>query len=564
GFIGFWIRASLVGETLSVTDTIYLTLQLISLESGSVTAPIPWQLQVSRFLTPIIAAYAAVVALAMLFKERLDLFRLRFWENHIVICGFGRRGLLLAKAFREQGRRVVTIERDPHESHIEHCRDLGIVGFVGDARARASLLQARVPRARYLIAVCNDAVNAEIALRARELVEERERGTLTCFVDIVDLELCRMLREKEIVSHKGAGFRLEFCNVFELGARALLEEYSPFDPVVNDHTTQPHVVIVGVGRFGESLILHAARDWRRIRQDEHSRLRISLIDRTANARLELLRLRHPKLERICDFSIHEMETQSPDFQKGDFLYEPEGLCDISLVYVCLDDDSASLSAALALHRQLKKCDRKIPIVVRMTEGGGLAAMVPEGDISGEFDNVHVFRLLDQTCRPEVLCMGINEIIARAIHDDYVEKERKKGQTIETNPSMVPWEELREDEKENNRDQAEHLAKRLETSGYRIMALTDWDAENFVFPPEEVEEMARMEHERWCTRKRGAGFTYAPGTKADKTDPDLVPWDELGPASREKYRNIVREAPRFFAEAGFQVEKVATPKRAEKQ
>jgi len=407
GFAGFWRRASLIGEPISITDAAYLTIQLITLESGSLVAPVPWQLQVSRFLTPVITAYAALFALVILFREQFDLFRLRFWENHILICGFGRRGLLLAKAFKEQGYRVVAIEKDPHEGHIEHYRDLGIVVLIGDARTSTLLLQARAPWAKYVIAVCDDAVNVEIAFRTKELVRMRGTGGLTCFVDIVNLELCRLLREKETASPTVKGFGLEFVNVFELGARALLDEYSPFHGAVNSGKILPHVLIVGVGRFGESLILNMARDWKMTRPDE-SRLRISLVDRNAIVRARLIQIRQPNLDLVCDLSIHEMEVQSPEFQEANFLFDSDGQCKISFVCVCLDDDAEALSAALALNRQLKAYDHKIPIVVRMTEGEGMATMVPEETTGGEFDHLHAFRLLDKTCKPEMFCMGINE------------------------------------------------------------------------------------------------------------------------------------------------------------
>lgn len=58
--------------------------------------------------------------------------------------------------------------------------------------------------------------------------------------------------------------------------------------------------------------------------------------------------------------------------------------------------------------------------------------------------------------------------------------------------------------------------------------------------EEVEAGARLEHLRWCryTRRSGVG-----------DHPDLVAYDELDEASREKDRARVREIPSLLRGAG---------------
>ena len=148
--------------------------------------------------------------------------------------------------------------------------------------------------------------------------------------------------------------------------------------------------------------------------------------------------------------------------------------------------------------------------------------------------------------------GSREIIARAIHEDYVLNEEAKGNTPESNPSMVAWDRLPEWLKESNRRQADYISTKLRTFGYEITALTDLDMASFRFNPEEIEGMARMEHDRWCDEKREAGYVYAPGVKSKTTHPDLVPYDDLSEEAKEKDRSTVRNLPRFLARAGFQV------------
>src|SRR3990170_3349443 len=170
GYVGFARHATIHGQQLSFWDLVYLVLQLIPLNSGAVAGPVPWQLIVARLLVPAVAGYAAVSALTAVFSDQVLRLRLRFLRRHLVICGLGRMGALLAERFTERGTRVVVIEREGRNPHIEASREAGAWVITGDATLRETLRAAGVQQARYLIAVCgDDGVNAEVAVTAREL-----------------------------------------------------------------------------------------------------------------------------------------------------------------------------------------------------------------------------------------------------------------------------------------------------------------------------------------------------------------------------------------------------------
>ncbi|MFW6162433.1 MAG: RyR domain-containing protein, partial [Planctomycetota bacterium] len=278
------------------------------------------------------------------------------------------------------------------------------------------------------------------------------------------------------------------------------------------------------------------------------------IDQDVEARLGILRLRHPEIDRACRLTPLSLHTGSPEFQRGDFLFDESGGCGVTVAYICLDGDPKSLAAALAVHRRLRRCGHRVPIIVRVTEGSGLARLL-SGD-GGDFDNLHPFPLLEKTCRPEHLLRGINEIIARAIHEDYLRSElARQGVELGDRPSLVPWDELSEDYREANRHQASHVTERLEALGYQIVPLTDWGAAHFQFPPHEVEAMAQQEHGRWCAERRRIGWRY--GAVRDdeaRRHPDLLPWNELSEEAQEKDRVLVRDLPAFLAKVGFAVER----------
>jgi len=552
GVKGFEKHFAASGEPRSILDSLYLSLQLFLLESGSIGRPISWELEVARLLAPLVAAYTATQALAVLFKNQLQQFRVRFISDHVVICGLGKMGAHLTKTFHERGYKVIVIEKDAGNDNFEYCREHGALAFVGDAANLDILQNARVRKAKYLIAVCgNDSINAEVSVLARQLAKNRKGAPLFCLVHIVDLNLCQLLQEREIALRAENYFHLEFFNILESGVRAMLNEYPPFRKTISSAS----LLVVGLGRMGESLVLRAAREWRELKRAPTVRLHVTIVDREAERKVRNLYLQYPQLNKVCELHAAQMEIRSPHFQKGDFLFDSNGKCDLNCIYVCVDDDSTGLSAALFLLHGLR--GRKIPIIARMRQESGLSALLRGDAEQDNFDNLHAFGLLTRTCNPDLLLGGTNEILARAMHADYLRHHQELGDTPETNPSMVSWEQLPENLKESNRHLAGHIGTKLNAAGYGIAPLADWDAELFEFGEQEVELMAALEYSRWREERKDEGWRYAPGPKniKRKTTPHMVPWPQLSDEVKELDRITVRGLPKFLASTGFQIYRI---------
>ncbi len=152
-------------------------------------------------------------------------------------------------------------------------------------------------------------------------------------------------------------------------------------------------------------------------------------------------------------------------------------------------------------------------------------------------------------------VSIREKLARAIHENYLKNQR--GTKSADDPGMQPWERLREDLKESNRQQADQIPEKLKVIGCSIRPAGSGETGVREFTPEEVELLAKMEHNRWMANKMAAGWTYAPPPRDDvkKTHPCLVPWEELPDDEREKDRQAVRGIPEFLATAGFEIRRL---------
>ena len=89
-------------------------------------------------------------------------------NDHVIICGLGRIGVMLAKELSAGGVRFVVLERD--QKRVEQALALGYLGMQGDATDETLLLEAGVQRARTLATVLpDDAANVFITLSARSL-----------------------------------------------------------------------------------------------------------------------------------------------------------------------------------------------------------------------------------------------------------------------------------------------------------------------------------------------------------------------------------------------------------
>ncbi len=554
GYTGFSKYFSAHKIPATFLDVIYATIQLVVLESGGITSPIPLEVEIARFALPTLAAITAVTTLAIIFLEQARQVQLRFIRNHVVICGLGRMGSLLANGFIDHGDAVVVIELDDGNPRIEQAKARGAIVLSGTATDSIVLGQAGAHRASSLIAVCgDDRVNAEIAIRAQQVVKTRRLKPLYCRIHIVDPQLYELLVNKELGGQDFSTIRLELFNVFDQGAKLLVQEFPPFNP--DEEGRGSHILVVGMGNFGESLIVHAARTWTMEHPSSDHRLKFTVIDRDAKRKCEVLSIRYPQLPKRCELKPLSIEFDSPTFHRADFLFSGKKSVDVDIIYICLDDYSQGLSVSQALLRRLPH--QQIPIVIRTQGTASLAGFLSSNDEGrSAFQHVHTFSLLDRTCTPDLLSSGPHEYLARALHEEYVRHQAKAGSVEGT--ASLNWTQLPEPIKEANRKQVDRIGANLEAVGCIIAPLMDWDSPPFAFTHAETEVIARREHEGWCDDLRREGWVFASGLKntKKKTHPDLVEWEHLPEPEKEKNRAPVRELPTFLTRAGYRIDRLA--------
>lgn len=490
-----------------------------------------------------LGVFTASIAAYLIKFDRLDALRVRGMHGHVVICGLGSTGALLAQAFQRDGYKVLAIEKAEDNSRIGAVREAGAVVLIGDAARTEVLRRARVDRAAHIVIVTGaDATNVEIAAAARALVLD-STASVSCSAQIEDPELWYALRSWDVGTQDRV--RLAFFNVAELGARALLARYSPFAGGTDATRTPPRVLIVGSGALAQHLIGHMVRQWQDVDGDAKPPLPIALVDADVDRVREDLYHRNPELRTLAAISAHAMDLRSTTFQRGAFLFDDAGHCAVTHAYVCVDEEGLAISTALLLLNHLRQYG--VHVMVRTNRAAGLAALLRAVGNEGArgASHLHVFSLLEQACSPEFVLRGTNEVLARALHQDYLAQASRSQ-----SPSAVPWDDLALDLKESNRRQADHIATKLEVVHCHIVPLTALEGDAFTFAPAEVEQLAEMEHERWVAERRAQGWKRGPRDPALKTNPSLVSWADLDESARDINRSSVRRLPFFLNRAGF--------------
>lgn len=154
-------------------------------------------------------------------------------------------------------------------------------------------------------------------------------------------------------------------------------------------------------------------------------------------------------------------------------------------------------------------------------------------------------------------------LARTIHAKYLHEIRNQDNRTNNyifykpedseNKYTSDFDDLPEEIKYSNIDNAAHIPTKLLSIGYKIRQVKKG------FKPfalhlneEEIETMSRVEHLRWSWEKRLNGWIFG-NIKDDikKTHPGLIPFEELSESEKAKDRELVRLIPSLLQDIDYE-------------
>ncbi len=125
------------------------------------------------FLTVALVQFITIAQIQELFGSKRMKTQIAKMTGHVIVCGYGRIGQMLADELHAGGAEFVIVDVD--DKHFAEATARGYATWKGDATEEAVLETVGVHRARALATVVpNDAVNVFITLSARNLNKELE------------------------------------------------------------------------------------------------------------------------------------------------------------------------------------------------------------------------------------------------------------------------------------------------------------------------------------------------------------------------------------------------------
>ena len=120
------------------------------------------------FLTSALVQVFTALQLRALFGADRMQRRIDELSDHVIICGFGRIGVMLAQELKTAGRDLVIVERAT--AKVAEAEAAGHICLTGEATDEAVMIAAGIARAKVLATVLpDDAANVFITLSARSL-----------------------------------------------------------------------------------------------------------------------------------------------------------------------------------------------------------------------------------------------------------------------------------------------------------------------------------------------------------------------------------------------------------
>ena len=570
-------------------DIIYASLQLYILEGPDETSGWPLHLQLARALAPMIVLYAAASAVWSQVDKQVALYRLLFHKRRfVVVCGVGETGYRIARDYcLNSDKRVVIIDLDPTNAMAAELEYLGAIVVNGNAMDTLVLMNARVIYAKEIfLCTSDDKANIAIAKSIERLTrqlgdkeaqqlesiakrhesfiaDEPPNLGMRCFMCVDSPDLYEVFSSHSFFESNSSCFSLRVFNRRETIARNIFRWCSPdiYYRPIDASNTQMHILLIGFQALGREMILQTALT---AHYTDFRLPKITVLCRE-KFREEVARFQHryPHLDKTADIDFiyaDALTTKAEEWQKM------QSEVPFSVCYVAMQNDVEGILTARRLNRLRRLSGMPaLNFVVCLNQQNFVAEIIDDDfqpisldkSMLPDFEPIEYFETLDETISIEVVVNEALDLLARTMHNAYVQAQLERGDSVERNASLIGWSDLPEHKKRANRHAAAHIDVKLRI-GNCIACGMDAAVPEVPFPPDEttLESLAQLEHRRWMADKYLAGYSYGEQRDEDRMlHPDLISWGDLSETDKDKDRDNILQIPRLLR---LQQQKVCHP------
>jgi hypothetical protein len=537
GAVGFQFAYAAIGQQQPLSRALLLSLRLIvgNFPTELEARDLPLALVIARIALPLLTFWSTIALAWAQIRNPLGLRIMRLRGEHLVIAGDAGLARLAAAGELEAEGRVLIWAKDKRDAWVSDLLNRGAIeveakgGGLGIAE-----LGLNNARGVLLLAPDDTANTARAAAIMDQAVQIRPAGDpLPVIVRVDDLDLRRGVEERFARSGHAAA-RVRFVSLPDLAARQLFLDW-PLGRLRRVGDQGRRVFLFGLTPTIERYVL-------RMLSGGHFRDGVKplflVVDPDAKRVEAEFRARNPNADALSPVVFEHGEIGRIGAAEA-MLADLVGRhgAPVAIVIDC-GEDASSLALALAIDNGFRRQNTTSPLIhVRLEacHDARLGVMI------------HAFGTLDSFADPELLVQSRHDILARSIHDFYLEGRLGEGYLIGSRASMNEWDDLPESFRDDNRLVADCYQLKLRDIGARLI---EGSGQPLRFEPDELEELARAEHDRWMAAKLSAGWVH--GSVRDdslRIHPDIVPYDDLEERIKDLDREQIRVMTRLLGSTG---------------
>lgn len=440
---------------------------------------------------------------------------------------------------------VVLALPDVDEGQRSRLWQAGVRVVTGPLPLASLLIATGAKRARMLVSMRDDhAQNIALAHAALSPATANSALEVRCMIEPLAVR-----RDFKVEDYFEAAVlpRIRTFNESDILARRLLRIHPPDEPVAQSDSIGVHVIVVGLGSIGQSILVQLARvgHYRSGRKPK-----VTVIDRHVGDRWREVRQAYPTLEQWLHVETVENRLEDIGLEQVRRWLADER--PVTLAYVCTKNEIANLRIArLLLKRgQGQTGENSFPAkVVALDPPGGcvLTDFAVHGDHAGRF---HLFSLLRGTGG---FLGEVDDDRARQFHAGYCARDNEMVRSQPGRPPALsnrPWEALDESLRNANRMTADHFEVKMRAIGCQIVPREGNTRPVVTLQGDELELLSRMDHDRWWADRSLDGWRH--GLVRDNTakvHPNMVPYEELTEPIKQLDRDSVLQMVEILAQEG---------------
>jgi hypothetical protein len=536
-------------------------------------APVHWAIEVARFGCALWGLAILPVVVGFVFERPVRQWWVaRCWRGHFVVSGNCSRTQALVADLSSKGKRVVWVGRCEGEEPPLPRRVLRVDGDPGDP---AVLAKTAVNRAAQLVALHeDDRLNIETLVAAGRLCTNgpQRKAPLEAYAHVADPSLEHALRGM-IESGKGfAGDAVHehLFDYYELMARLLARRF-PLPPTLADRPPAPeHIVIIGFAAFGQRVALRILLMSQQLYREPGpaglrwgvAKPRLTVVDPAAEARLAEFAARHPALSQCCTLDHHAVATTDPQFCRLP-CFAPGAASEHLTVIFCIETEAETMRilqflADLATGARATPCAVE-RVFIRIAQPERMGPVLERLAQTGRPPEVVFFAPEAAVFNANVILNQSLDVLAGEIHQAWLSVEAADRRANNQPPAAgKTWAELAENDRESNREAADHLWAKLHVLGYTLaevpegVAVPAPDAALLREIESRKEELARAEHYRWMTWRILNNWKWgATRDNQQRLHPDILDYDQLADTTKDKDRVNISVIPKLLKEGRLQ-------------